>query len=383
MMKWKTKMSDLVCAAMVIMMMVGGSSSVWASSSASVDWDKGVISAIAMTDPMAQHGRTVGQKVVLARVAALGMAESYLLGAVKGVKINRATTIKEAILTGDVIEKKIEGTIKGAMVIEEGINELDLYEVTVAVRIEEVAETVMTGLAKTTGSAFGLLDKSGTTPVFRRNHRTNREHLGVSEDAGEEMTLKKYIEGKLNKARISSPVETSYVPARFTSKSASSSDTGFSVTNYAPVAASSSLKPITNYISETADKASDGDVPSSRPVLPEITLDLGNESGYTSLIIDGRELKKLTRSTSPAVYSEDGSLIYQGANISYYSGLLEALRSSEAGSKPYVIDVFGEKNSGDTKKSKLIISSTDAHNLQMANNEGRFLDSGRVMILTR
>ena len=319
------------------------------ASTASVDWDKGVISAMAMTDPLAQRGTTMGQRIVLARTAALGMAESYLLGAIEGIEIDRSTTIKEAIVDGDLIEKRIQGNIRKAMVVEEGINELDLYEVRVAVRLVDVAKAVSDEAGSETGSAFGLLDKARETPAFRRSHALNREYLGVEKEettastSGESASLRDLVSEKLARAGRDEDVRPDFGPSA----------------GIVPPAVVDSVDDRGSFF--TAEPA--------RPV--------ASGNGYTSLVIDGRKVEGLVRDRAPIIYSDDGQTIFKGWEIPYYADLDKAVG---AGGKSLVIEPVGVKGENGMSPH-VVVTAKDAGRVMSANKNQHFLEDGRVMIV--
>lgn len=175
-------LSYIILFVVLAAFLLTGARSAKAVVSTTVDWGEGVIITVAMSDPLAQNGRTVGQKIVLARVSAMAMAESYLLGVIQGINIDRNTTIKDAIVAGDLIEKRIEGKIKGAILMEEGINELDLYEVKMAVKLADVARVVSEADKGTDRASSALTHGEPRIPSFHRGHTLNRKYLGMPAD---------------------------------------------------------------------------------------------------------------------------------------------------------------------------------------------------------
>lgn len=339
--RWLWQSVGMVVLVVVASLVLGGTA--WAKTDTAVDWDEGVISSVAMSDPMAQNGTTMGQKIVLARTSAIAMAEADLLGVVKGINLDRATTIKEAIVAGDIIERKVEGEIRRAMTIEEGINELDLYEVRLAVRINEVADAVTSAFSDT-GADAGLLDKAEEIPDFHRVHELNCSFLGLTES------------DSLETGREPEPSKSAADPRSYeTGKKISGSFNLGSPSNYS--------------------------APESEGIVNvlETGWDHSDEAGYSSLVLNGREIDGLLRDRSPAVYSEDGQVVFRGWEIPYFRKLTSAVQAENAGTRPLVIQAAGFKD-GETSPH-LVVSNDDARKIMAANKQRHFLEDGNVMIV--
>ena len=333
----------MVLTVALVVMVLGSISR--ATASTPVDWNCDVINTVALADPQAQHGSTLGHKIVLARTAAIGLAQGQLLGILEGIRIDRVTTIKEAILTSDLIEKKVEGLIKGAMIIEEGVNELDLYEVRLAVKLHDVARALEVEAPEKAMDETGLsavLDED--VPEFHREHDLNQTHLGLDGEDVSSMTLQDYLlKAKTNSRYARSKKVSSEDKQSKTSMVASTFEAQHEVIEAAP-----------------------------------------QTSQYTSLIVDGRMFGELTRDRAPVIYSEDGKVLYRGWDVQYHDKLSNAIRMPAAGQKPFVVDAVGLKTVGDDNSSPhVVISRKAARTLQQANKAQGFLDEGRVMILIK
>jgi len=336
-----------------------------------LDWDEGIVATIAMTDPEAQNGRTSGQRLVLARTAAQAMAEADLLGAIMGMKINRRTTVRQAILSGDLIEKKVEGFIKGAMVIEEGINELNLYEVSMAVRIEDVLEVVMAESAKSTGDAYGLVGTPTATPRFKRTHKLNKRYLGLPDDE------------PAVTARRPAPRSTYRKPAASVPESKSSTDSDdMTLREYMRTRLKDKIRTIPG--KETAEKSGTGSGETGKSTEPErIALTVTSDTGYTSLVIDGRLQNNLIKGRRVVIYTKDGKVLYKGDKIHYFNRLLDALRSDVAGSKPLVVDAVNTKRNRSGRVTYPVVSKSDGHRIRRADDESSILKNPRIIILVK
>lgn len=335
-----------------------------------LDWDEGIVATIAMTDPEAQNGRTSGQRLVLARTAAQAMAEADLLGAIMGMKINRRTTVRQAILSGDLIEKKVEGFIKGAMVIEEGINELNLYEVSMAVRIEDVLEVVMAESAKITGDAYGLVGTPTAEPRFKRTHKLNKRYLGLPDD--EPSVTRKPARGS-----------TYRKPPRSVPESKSSADSDdMTLREYMRTKLKDKIRSVPG--TETVEKAKTGSAVASTPATPErIALTVTSDTGYSSLVIDGRLQNNLIKGRRVVIYSKDGKVLYTGDKIHYFNRLLDALRSDVAGTKPLVVDAVDTKRNRSGRVTYPVVSNGDGRRIRRADNESSILKNHRIIILVK
>ncbi len=91
------------------------------------------------------------QASVLAREAAIAVAERNLLKAIQGVQITSELTVENLVLQSDVIKEKVEGILHGAVVIHERAIENGGYEVVVALS--------MYGGQQSLSSAIGLPDQ--------------------------------------------------------------------------------------------------------------------------------------------------------------------------------------------------------------------------------
>ena len=83
-----------------------------------IDWtgeNGGNITAVGVGIPK-------GQGYALARVAAMTDAQRNLLGIINGVNIDADTLIQDLMVQNDTIKRNIGGVLKGAVVVDEGVN---------------------------------------------------------------------------------------------------------------------------------------------------------------------------------------------------------------------------------------------------------------------
>jgi len=95
-----------------------------------VDWTKGEISAKGVG--VRPKGTDPAQGRAMAREAAIVVAERNLVKIVHGIHINSETTVRNAVLENDEIQRRVEGFIRGATVRSERELEDGSYEVVMA-----------------------------------------------------------------------------------------------------------------------------------------------------------------------------------------------------------------------------------------------------------
>ena len=99
-----------------------------------LNWSNGVVNAVGF-------GR--GTDEFSAITAARVVAEANLLGMLKGVQIDSTTTVENAILGKQIIERKIQGVLKGATVIDQKFDAAEqMAKVVVATGLESVADVL-------------------------------------------------------------------------------------------------------------------------------------------------------------------------------------------------------------------------------------------------
>ncbi len=117
--------------------------------------------------------RPAGRAVLMARRGAVVVAQRNLLEAIKGVHIDSETTVEDAESESDVIVAKVEGVIKGAVIVDEmkshktlkEIYEAGYYWVTMAVALDEEGLSYLENKYKV-GGGEALIDalKDYVTP---------------------------------------------------------------------------------------------------------------------------------------------------------------------------------------------------------------------------
>lgn len=370
--RFAVKLGSVGIMVMVAVLALAGI--VQAAGPALVDWEGGLITSIAMADPMAQRGSTVGQKVIMARTAALSMAEAYLLGAVKGIKIDRDTTIDEAIVRGDLIKKKVQGVIRRAMVVEEGVNELDLYEVQVALRLDDLVEAILPeDAAVTDGGVPAPAAPVEKLPPFYRSHKLNKRYLGLP---AEEPT------GEIPAAGTGDAGE-----ADTGETGAGSSgdgwwdDTGYTAgesagSGLADAGLPGSVRPgAASSVFSGGPAAGEGTATAHMPVDGVRTAD-----ARAVLIIDCRGLDGVIRDRAPVIYSISGKTVLKGYEIPYCRSVDEAVKTFGDGLKPIIVKAVGVFG-GVTSSPHVIVSDKDAGMILAANKKAKFIEGGMVVIV--
>lgn len=151
-----------------------------------VDWRDAVITGVGIADPAAEPmGRTDGQRLALARTTADRVASVILLETIVGIEMERISEQEALVTTKDVIRSMVRGTLKNAVIVNEGINELGLYEVTKAIRISDLPAKVRSGLEKEVDDVrrhtSGIRDKLKGMR-YRHVYKYNLAYLGLEAD---------------------------------------------------------------------------------------------------------------------------------------------------------------------------------------------------------
>jgi hypothetical protein len=97
-----------------------------------IDWSKDQVRARGVGFAP-KSAKTPGQIAVLAREAALVAAERNLLKVIAGVHVTSETTVENLVLTQDTIRTRVNGLLRGAIIISEKPFGDDGYEVVLAV----------------------------------------------------------------------------------------------------------------------------------------------------------------------------------------------------------------------------------------------------------
>ena len=99
-----------------------------------VDWTHREVHAtgIGVASAMA---RTAAQKRLYAREAAIVAAERNLLQLIEGVAIDSITTVKDAMMKEDLIVRRVNGLLQGAVIVREKALDADTYQVEMAVNL--------------------------------------------------------------------------------------------------------------------------------------------------------------------------------------------------------------------------------------------------------
>lgn len=118
--------------------------------SGKVDWTTGVITAVGIGAPPAQPANPAQARGMAERAAQV-VALRNLLEAVKGVRVDSATTVENFIVTSDVIRTQVSGFVQGATIMDKKYMSDGSVEVTV-------------GMKLTGALAEALLPKGPATP---------------------------------------------------------------------------------------------------------------------------------------------------------------------------------------------------------------------------
>lgn len=113
-----------------------------AAEKASVNWTKGAdsdVTAIGIGLPPVNAG---ARGTTLARRAAKVDAQRNLLEIINGVQIDSETTVEDLSVTSDIVKSSVHGLIKGARVLDEGVNEDGSYFVKMSVPLYGATQSI-------------------------------------------------------------------------------------------------------------------------------------------------------------------------------------------------------------------------------------------------
>ncbi len=108
----------------------------------SVNWDKGAeadVEAIGIGLPPDNMG---ARGNVLARRAAVVDAQRNLAEMIQGVQIDSDTVMENLVISSDVVRSKVSAMVKGARIVDEGVNEDGSYFVKMRVPMYGVANSI-------------------------------------------------------------------------------------------------------------------------------------------------------------------------------------------------------------------------------------------------
>ena len=99
-----------------------------------VDWTHREVHAIGIgVAPV--MARTSAQKKIYAREAAIVAAERNLLKIIRGVAIDSITTVEDMMLKEDIIVRRVNGLLQGAVIVKEKALSSDTYQVEMAINL--------------------------------------------------------------------------------------------------------------------------------------------------------------------------------------------------------------------------------------------------------
>lgn len=129
-----------------------------------VHWNKGADSdviaiGISRADP---------RGLALAREAAIMAAQRNLISIVQGMQINSNTTMRDLVIESDIVNRRISGTLRGALIIEEDVTADGGYYVKMRVPIygvgESIAAAIVPAIMPSTPQAFNTPNLQNLTP---------------------------------------------------------------------------------------------------------------------------------------------------------------------------------------------------------------------------
>ena len=301
-----------------------------------VDWTRGEIQAKGLGVPPAG---VMGAKArLMAREAAIVIAERNLVKIVHGIHVYSETTVRNLVLEEDVIRENVEGFIKGAIILSEKEFPDGSCEIVIGLN--------MYGSEKSLARSIDL--------------PTQVERVIPEPEIVEETTVSKESPTELGAEPVGEPVEE-------------------------PI-------PEEQPEEETATETGEAEQPEEETVTAEPMAPVQpiENEGYTGLILDCRGLP-LYRCMCPKILDENGrdlwatvtlpeDLIIEKGLVAYYLSLEDAINVNRVGDNPLVvnaIDVVGPN----IFKTSAVISDADAARIVAENARSLFLENLAVGFL--
>ncbi|AGB42233.1 hypothetical protein Halha_2359 [Halobacteroides halobius DSM 5150] len=98
-----------------------------------IDWEQSVVKATGY-GIAPDYINNDAQAKIMAREAAITLAQRHLLETIKGVQVNATQTVKNAQIQSDIVKKRLSGMIKGAKIIQEESPAQGVYKVVMEVK---------------------------------------------------------------------------------------------------------------------------------------------------------------------------------------------------------------------------------------------------------
>ncbi len=160
----------LVCGVAVVVMVVGYSLPLGASESlleqtdiAVTNWEEQVVQARGY-GVAPEKIRSESQALILAREAAITVAQRRLLGKIKGVQIDSEQRVKNAQVQSDVITKQVQGIIRGARIVKEKKIADNAYQVVMEVKFYGNNGLMKAVFPRLKEAADDSLEQTGSEP---------------------------------------------------------------------------------------------------------------------------------------------------------------------------------------------------------------------------
>ena len=176
------RMFGLIAIVMTALILVPGSGSAQlvgsvkdvidpVGSTGKVDWTTGVVTAVGIGAPPSQPANAAAARAMAERAAQV-VAYRNLLEAVKGVRVDSATTVENFIVTSDVIKTQVSGIIQGATIMDKKYMSDGSVEVTVGMKLSgALAEMLLPKAPPVPPTRFGPGAWRGPGPALHRFDR--------------------------------------------------------------------------------------------------------------------------------------------------------------------------------------------------------------------
>jgi len=126
------------------------------------DWEKSVVEATGY-GVAPDYITNQAQAKIMAREAAITMAQRRLLETINGVQIDSEQTVKNAQVQSDIINKRVTGIVKGAQIIEEKKVADKVYQVIIQVKFygkDGIMKAIFPNIGKESTETFNNNDNS-------------------------------------------------------------------------------------------------------------------------------------------------------------------------------------------------------------------------------
>jgi len=151
-------------------------------STGKVDWTTSVITAVGIGAPPAQPANPAQARAMAERAAQV-VALRNLLEAVKGVRVDSATTVENFIVTSDVVKTQVNGIVQGATIMDKKYMSDGSVEVTVGMKLTGALADALIPKTPNAAPGSGSTAAPGAAPAMPAPGVQGQLYTGLVVDA--------------------------------------------------------------------------------------------------------------------------------------------------------------------------------------------------------